>query len=195
MTAAGKILRVLALAAACLLTACIDGHEEIWIHRDGSGRADIRYSLPAAAATFHGGEDGVRKMLGDFLAANPALVSPQLDVTTEETIVALLRELRDEGRLMLVSTHNLGSVPEFCDRVVLLKNTVLAYGPTAKVFTRENLEKAFGGVLRHFVLGGAGLHEDDDPRELSVFTDDERPLVMYGRHGEKTPQHAKDRDE
>ena len=84
MTAAGKILRVLALAAACLLTACIDGHEEIWIHRDGSGRADIRYSLPAAAATFHGGEAGMRKMLGDFLAANPALVSPQLDVTTEE---------------------------------------------------------------------------------------------------------------
>ena len=118
-----------------------------------------------------------------------------VDVKTEDAIIALLRELRDEGCVILVSTHNLGSVPEFCDRVVLLKNTVLAYGPTAKVFTRENLERAFGGVLRHFVLGGAGLHEDDDPRELSVFTDDERPLVMYGRHGEKTPQHAKDRDE
>ena len=109
-----------------------------------------------------------------------------VDVQTEDAIIALLREMRDEGRVILVSTHNLGSVPEFCDRVVMVKGTVLAYGPTPAVFTRENLEAAFGGVLRHFVLGGAGLHEDDDPRELSVFSDDERPLVMYGRRGEKT---------
>ena len=107
-----------------------------------------------------------------------------VDVTTEETIIALLRELRDEGRLMLVSTHNLGSVPEFCDRVVLLKGTVLAYGPTRDVFTQANLEQAFGGVLRHFVLGGTDLHDDADARHVSVFTDDERPLVFYGKEGE-----------
>lgn len=76
-----------------------------------------------------------------------------VDVKTEDAIVDLLRAMRDEGRVMLVSTHNLGSVPEFCDRTVLLKNTVLAYGPTAEIFTQANLERAFGGVLRHFVLG------------------------------------------
>ncbi|WP_425051225.1 manganese/iron ABC transporter ATP-binding protein [Psychromarinibacter sp. S121] len=105
-----------------------------------------------------------------------------VDVKTEEQIVALLRELKDEGRVMLVSTHNLGSVPEFCDRTVLVKGTVLAHGPTETTFTRENLELAFGGVLRHFTLGGADLHDDhdDDPRELTIFTDDERPLVHYG---------------
>ena len=59
-----------------------------------------------------------------------------VDVKTEEQIIGLLRELRDEGRVMLVSTHNLGSVPEFCDRTVLVKGTVLAYGPTDQVFTR-----------------------------------------------------------
>jgi len=106
-----------------------------------------------------------------------------VDVNTEDQIVALLRELRDEGRVMLVSTHNLGSVPEFCDRTVLLKNTVLAYGPTAATFTQTNLEKTFGGSLRHFVLGGARLHEDDDRRHLAVITDDERPLVFYGENG------------
>ncbi|MFD2741545.1 manganese/iron ABC transporter ATP-binding protein [Sulfitobacter aestuarii] len=107
-----------------------------------------------------------------------------VDVKTEEQIVALLRELRDEGRVMLVSTHNLGSVPEFCDRTVLVKATVLAYGPTEEVFTRENLETAFGGVLRHFTLGGTDLHDDDDPREVSIFTDDERPFVHYGERPE-----------
>jgi manganese/iron transport system ATP-binding protein len=100
-----------------------------------------------------------------------------VDVKTEEQIIALLRELRDEGRVMLVSTHNLGSVPEFCDRVVLVKGTVLAYGPTETTFTRDNLERAFGGVLRHFTLGGQALHDDDDPRRITILTDDERPLV------------------
>ncbi len=102
-----------------------------------------------------------------------------VDVKTEEAIIILLKALRDEGRVMLVSTHNLGSVPEFCDRTVLVKNTVLAYGPTAEIFTHDNLEKTFGGVLRHFVLGGTDLHDDDDHRKVTVLTDDERPFVVY----------------
>jgi manganese/iron transport system ATP-binding protein len=111
-----------------------------------------------------------------------------VDVKTEDAIIALLRDLRDEGRVILVSTHNLGSVPEFCDRTVLVKGTVLAHGPTAEVFTRENLELAFGGVLRHFVLEGRGLHADAPPRTTSVTTPDARPLVMYGERDRMTAQ-------
>lgn len=114
-----------------------------------------------------------------------------VDVKTEDAIVRLLGELRDEGRVMLVSTHNLGSVPEFCDRTVLLARTVLAYGPTQLVFTRENLERTFGGVLRHFELPG----EDQRASPLiGIITDDERPLVLYdgkstirGRVDDKDP--------
>jgi len=102
-----------------------------------------------------------------------------VDVRTEEAIITLLQALRDEGRVMLVSTHNLGSVPRFCDRAVLINRTVLCYGLTAEVFTHENLEKAFGGVLRQFTLGGAELHDDDDRRSVTVLTDDERPFVIY----------------
>jgi manganese/iron transport system ATP-binding protein len=98
-----------------------------------------------------------------------------VDVNTENAIVKLLHSLRDEGRVMLVSTHNLGSVPEFCDRTVLLNRTVLAYGSTVEIFTPENLEKTFGGVLRHFVLNEK---EGGKPRALDVVTDDERPLVF-----------------
>jgi manganese/iron transport system ATP-binding protein len=103
-----------------------------------------------------------------------------VDVKTETAIIALLRELKASGQLMLVSTHNLGSVPEFCDHVVLINRTVLAAGPTVETFTQANLERAFGGVLRNFQLGGASLHDDDDERHLTVLTDDERPLVFYG---------------
>lgn len=110
-----------------------------------------------------------------------------VDVKTETAIIALLRELRAAGHLMLISTHNLGSVPDFCDQVVLLNRTVLAAGPTRQVFTQANLERAFGGVLRHFNLGGAELHDDADPRRLTVLTDDERPLVLYGDGKEPPP--------
>ena len=85
-----------------------------------------------------------------------------IDVTTESAIINLLRELRDAGHLILVSTHNLGSVPTFCDQVVLLNRTVLASGPTAETFTQENLERTFGGVLRNFELSGHALHEEGD---------------------------------
>lgn len=96
-----------------------------------------------------------------------------VDVQTEESIIALLRELRDEGCVMLVSTHNLGSVPEFCDRTVLMRNTVLASGPTLEVFTHANLEQAFGGVLRHF-----DLPLENAGAVVGIMSDDERPLVL-----------------
>lgn len=102
-----------------------------------------------------------------------------VDVKTENAIIDLLSSLRDEGKVMLVSTHNLGSVPEFCDRTILINRTILAYGPTSEIFTPENLENTFGGVLRHFTLGGPDLHDDEDPRQVTVITDDERPLVLY----------------
>lgn len=100
-----------------------------------------------------------------------------VDVKTEEEIIALLRELRSAGCIILVSTHNLGSVPEFCDQVVLINRTVLACGPTTEVFTADNLARAFGGALRHFDLSRSTV-EAHDGRQVTVLTDDERPLVL-----------------
>lgn len=111
-----------------------------------------------------------------------------VDVKTENAIIDLLASMRDEGKVMLVSTHNLGSVPEFCDRTILINRTVLAYGLTSEIFTQENLEMTFGGVLRHFILGGKELHDDKDTRKITVITDDERPLVLYGNDDEVKTQ-------
>ncbi|MBG6247888.1 MULTISPECIES: manganese/iron ABC transporter ATP-binding protein [Symbiopectobacterium] len=109
-----------------------------------------------------------------------------VDVKTENAIIDLLRTLRDEGHLILVAIHNLGSVPEFCDSVILVNRTVLAAGPTATTFTQSNLEKTFGGVLRHINLGGEHLH-NDDARTVTLLTDDERPAVFYGSTPSDTP--------
>ena len=109
-----------------------------------------------------------------------------VDVKTEEQIMVLLKALREEGKIILVSTHNLGSIPEFCDRTVFINRTILDEGQTAKVFTPRNIEKAFGGALRHFVLAGDLLHNDDDKRQVTVISDDERPVVLYGEQHTNT---------
>ena len=103
-----------------------------------------------------------------------------VDVKTENAIIDLLKDLRDEGHLILVSTHNLGSVPEFCDQVVLINQTVLAFGETQTTFTPQNLMTTFGGALRYLSLSGEQLHQDEDPRKMSILTDDERAAVFYG---------------
>ena len=69
-----------------------------------------------------------------------------VDVKTEEQIIGLLRELRDEGRVMLVSTHNLGSVPEFCDRTVLVNAPV---DEVARVFNFVLLNFGFLFLTRN----------------------------------------------
>lgn len=103
-----------------------------------------------------------------------------VDVKTEQAIMALLMELRDSGHLVLISTHNLGTIPEFCNQVIMINKTVLATGQTSAVFTQENLTKVFGGVLRQIRLAGKDLHDDDDSRALTILADDEVPAVFYG---------------
>jgi manganese/iron transport system ATP-binding protein len=104
-----------------------------------------------------------------------------VDVKTERAIIELLHELRKSGCIIFVSTHNLGSVPEFCDQVVLINRKVLAYGPTAEVFTERNLTMAFGGVLREFEFEQSTI-QDHDGRKVRVLSDDERPLI-FGKDG------------
>jgi manganese/iron transport system ATP-binding protein len=71
-----------------------------------------------------------------------------VDRKTEESITQLLKDLRDEGRLLLVSTHDLAALPDLCDDVILLDNKLVAAGPVREVFTAENLARAFGAIPR-----------------------------------------------
>ncbi len=104
-----------------------------------------------------------------------------VDVKTENAIIDLLQQLREEGHLILVSTHNLGSVPDFCDQVVMINRTVIAAGKTEDTFNQHNLEIVFGGVLRHIKLLGENLHNDEDKRSVTVLTDDEKPLYSMAK--------------
>jgi manganese transport system ATP-binding protein len=70
-----------------------------------------------------------------------------VDVRTEQLMAQLFLQFRQEGRTILISTHDLGHIREFCDLVVLINRTVLAYGETSAVFTPENLARTFGGMV------------------------------------------------
>jgi ABC-type Mn2+/Zn2+ transport system ATPase subunit len=70
-----------------------------------------------------------------------------VDIKTEKLMINLLMELRQAGQTILISTHDLASITTFCDRVVLINRSILAYGDTADVFTEENLSRTFDGAV------------------------------------------------
>ncbi len=70
-----------------------------------------------------------------------------VDAATEKAIVEVLRELRQQGKTVLVVHHDLQTVAEYFDDVILLNMRVVAAGPVDEIFTRENLRKTYGGKL------------------------------------------------
>ncbi len=70
-----------------------------------------------------------------------------VDAATEKTIVKLLKELKKDGKTLLVVHHDIQTVEEYFDWVVLLNMRLVAAGPLKETFTKENLEAAYGGRL------------------------------------------------
>ena len=68
-----------------------------------------------------------------------------VDARTERAIVDLLKELRAQGRTVVVVHHDLQTVAEYFDWVTLLNVRRIASGPVDEVFTEENLRLAYGG--------------------------------------------------
>jgi len=80
-----------------------------------------------------------------------------VDAPTERAIVGVLRELAGEGHTVLVVHHDLQTVAEYFDWVLLVNVRAIAFGPVAEVFTEENLRLTFGGrvgiVAQHAARG------------------------------------------
>ncbi|GAA5507966.1 ABC transporter ATP-binding protein [Novipirellula caenicola] len=70
-----------------------------------------------------------------------------VDASTEKAIVEILRELKARDKTAVVIHHDLQTVPEYFDYVVLLNMRVVAHGPVEETFTSENLNKTYGGRL------------------------------------------------
>jgi manganese/zinc/iron transport system ATP- binding protein len=70
-----------------------------------------------------------------------------VDVATETAIIELLKELRAEGKTVLVVHHDLQTVTEYFDWLIMLNMKLVASGPSDKVFTKELLQETYGGRL------------------------------------------------
>lgn len=70
-----------------------------------------------------------------------------VDAATERAIIDILRDMKQHNKTSVVIHHDLQSVPEYFDYVVLLNMRIVAHGPVSETFTPENLQKTYGGRL------------------------------------------------
>lgn len=80
-----------------------------------------------------------------------------VDAATEQAVIELLRELRARGRTVVAVHHDLSSVPEYFDWVVMLNQRLIAAGPVGTTFTREHLRQTYGGRLHLLTEVGEAL--------------------------------------
>ena len=70
-----------------------------------------------------------------------------VDAKTEKAIFALMKELKEQGKTLMVVHHDLSKVLDYFDQLILINQTLVAYGNTKEVFTPELLHKTYGGRL------------------------------------------------
>ncbi|MBD3418908.1 MAG: ATP-binding cassette domain-containing protein [Chitinivibrionales bacterium] len=83
-----------------------------------------------------------------------------VDAATEKAIIVLLQELKLQGKTTLVVHHDLATVSQYFDWVILLNMRVVKAGPTDEVFTHENLRDTYGGRLSLMVEAGKALSRE-----------------------------------
>mgnify|MGYP001795234881 FL=1 len=70
-----------------------------------------------------------------------------VDAATEKAIIAVLQEVKRQGKTVVAVHHDLATVPEYFDRVLMINTNVIAEGTVTEAFTEANLHKAYGGRL------------------------------------------------
>lgn len=78
-----------------------------------------------------------------------------VDITTEHKIVEIMKKKASEGKTVLVVHHDLSSVEEYFDKVILLNQRLICYGKVSEVFTRENISLTYAPQLK--ILHDVGL--------------------------------------
>jgi len=133
-----------------------------WFRRPGSVQKDATRDALKKVEMLDYADRQIRQLSGGqqqrvFLARALVQDSPVyfmdepfqgVDAVTEQAVVELLRELRGRGRTVLVVHHDLTTVPDYFDDVVLLNVKKIASGPMAATFTPENLRLTYGDRVR-----------------------------------------------
>ncbi|WP_188206455.1 metal ABC transporter ATP-binding protein [Alkalibacillus aidingensis] len=121
-------------AKSCLKKVGMDGYEKRQIN-ELSGGQQQRVFLARALA-----QDSPIYLMDEPFTG--------VDAATEKAIVKLLEEMKKQGKTVIVVHHDLQTVSEYFDWLILLNQKVLHAGPTEKVFTLENIQQTYGGSLQ-----------------------------------------------
>ena len=104
-----------------------------------------------------------------------------VDATTERAIIGILQRLRADGKTVLVVHHDLQTVPEYFDEVLLLNVRRIAAGPVAEVFTDANLRTTYGGRVPFTAGGDEGQRTRDEGDTPDVTASETNPLSFVPR--------------
>lgn len=97
-----RLLRVSAALLSLALTACFDIREEVWIRPDGSGRAELRYTVPEAATVLSGGAPGIERRIRGLIESQPPLKLGKLEVVPENGELKIAVDVSTDSMLSLV---------------------------------------------------------------------------------------------
>jgi manganese/zinc/iron transport system ATP- binding protein len=89
-----------------------------------------------------------------------------VDAATEKAIIRILHDLRSQKKTVFVVHHDLQTVKDYFDYLVMLNMRVVETGPVSEVFTEENLRKTYGGrlTLLDKAVGALGM-QGGEPEE------------------------------
>jgi len=85
-----------------------------------------------------------------------------LDTPSQESVLALLETLHQQGVTVMVATHDLGQASTYFDRILLLNHSIIGFGSAKEVLTTERLLKAFGGRMKIVDADGDTITMDDN---------------------------------
>lgn len=77
-----------------------------------------------------------------------------IDMVSEQVIIHLLKEMRDEGRTIVIVHHDLHKVTDYFDDLIILNHRLIANGPVAETFTTQNIQEAYGDVMGQVIIKG-----------------------------------------
>jgi hypothetical protein len=134
-------VRLLAGLACLALSACFDIREEVWIHRDGSGRAELNYTIPESALLLGGGAAGLEAKVRELVATQPKIRLDAVEVATDNDEASIVVKLSTDSMLSLLELQESEAFQQLPDAaaniagniVVQLKGLDVDFTRTVKV--------------------------------------------------------------
>jgi manganese/zinc/iron transport system ATP- binding protein len=131
------------------------GRKERQIAEESLKKVEMLDYIDTQIGELSGGQQQ-RVFLARALAAKAEIIfldEPMagVDAVTEKAIIEVIRDLKSQGKTIIMVHHDLGSVKDYFDEVVLINKTVVSYGSIKEAFTNDNLQKTYQGRL-HFLV-------------------------------------------